>query len=133
VRWVFWPSLGLTLLLLAIGRPLLMIFGADYVSTYSVMAVLAVGLLARASIGPVERILNVVGLQRKCALVYLAAFIVNISVCLVLAPGYGALGVATATSGAFVVESVLLFMIAKRGLGLHMFVWPSKGPSRVSD
>jgi O-antigen/teichoic acid export membrane protein len=126
VRWVFWPSFGLTLLLLAIGRPLLMIFGADYVSTYSVMAVLAVGLLARASIGPVERVLNVVGLQRKCALAYLAAFTVNISVCLALAPGYGALGVAAATSGAFVVESVLLFIIAKRGLGLHMFIWPSK-------
>jgi O-antigen/teichoic acid export membrane protein len=133
VRWVFWPSLGLTLLLLAAGLPLLMIFGADYVSAYPVMAVLAVGLLARASIGPAERVLNVIGLQRKCALAYLAAFTVNISVCLVLAPGYGALGVATATSGAFVVESVLLFMIAKRGLGLHMFVWPSKGPSRVSD
>jgi O-antigen/teichoic acid export membrane protein len=70
--------------------------------------------------------LNVVGLQRKCALAYLAAFTVNISVCLALAPGYGALGVAAATSGAFVVESVLLFIIAKRGLGLHMFIWPSK-------
>jgi hypothetical protein len=42
---------------------------------------------------------------------------------MLLAPGYGAIGVAAATAGAFVVESVLLFMIAKRGLGLHMFVW----------
>jgi O-antigen/teichoic acid export membrane protein len=131
VRWIFWPSLGLALMLLAAGRPLLMIFGADYVSAYSVMAILVVGLLARASIGPAERVLNVVGLQRKCALAYLAAFTVNISVCLALAPGYGALGVATATSGAFVVESVLLFIIAKRGLGLHMFIWPAKPRPRA--
>jgi hypothetical protein len=33
------------------------------------------------------------------------------------------MGVATATSAAFVCESALLFLIAKRRLGIHLFVW----------
>ena len=123
VRWVFWLSLALSLLLLALGRPLLTLFGPDFVAAYPVMAILAVGQLARASIGPAERLLNVLGQQRACAVAYAAAFAVNIGACLLLAPAYGAIGAAIATAAAFVVESVLLFVIAKRGLGLHMFVW----------
>ena len=30
------------------------------------------------------------------------------------------------TAGAFVVESALLYLIARRRLGLHMFVWQSR-------
>jgi Na+-driven multidrug efflux pump len=40
-----------------------------------------------------------------------------------LAPSYGGAGAAYATAAAFVTESLLLFVIAKRRLGLHMFIW----------
>ncbi len=123
VRWVFWLSLALTLVILAAGRPLLSLFGPDFVAGYPVMAILAIGQLARASIGPAERLLTVLGQQRICAGAYSVAFAVNIGGCLVLAPAYGAVGAATATAAAFAVESVLLFLIAKRRLGLHLFVW----------
>jgi O-antigen/teichoic acid export membrane protein len=123
VRWVFWPSLALSLLIMALGRPLLMLFGPDFVAGYPVLLILAAGMIARASVGPAERLLNVLGHQRACAVVYAAAFAFDIGACLLLAPTYGAKGAAIATAGAFVVESALLFAIAKRGLGLHMFVW----------
>ena len=123
VRWVFWLSLAFSLVLLAFGRPLLSLFGPDFVAGYPVMAILAIGQLSRASIGPAERLLNVLGQQRACAVAYVAAFAVNIGGCLMLAPRYGALGAASATAAAFAVESALLFLIAKRSLGLHMFVW----------
>jgi len=88
-----------------------------------VMFVLAIGLLARAAVGPAERLLIMVGQQRVCALAYAGAFAVNLTGCLVLAKPYGGMGVAAATSAAFVVESALLFLIANRRLGLHLFVW----------
>jgi O-antigen/teichoic acid export membrane protein len=123
VRWVFWISLVLSVGILALGRPVLMLFGEDFVSGYPVMAILTVGMLARASVGPAERLLTMLGHQRACAVAYVAAFAFNLGTCLLLAPAYGAIGAAVATAGGFVVESVLLFAIAKRGLGLHMFVW----------
>jgi len=123
IRWIFWPSLAATLLILALGKPMLWLFGPSFVSAYPVMFVLAIGLLARAAVGPAERLLIMVGQQRVCALAYAGAFAVNLTGCLMLAKPYGGMGVAAATSAAFVVESALLFLIAKRRLGLHLFVW----------
>jgi O-antigen/teichoic acid export membrane protein len=123
VRWVFWPSLAVTLLIVALGHYLLMLFGAGFVAGYPFMAILAVGLLARASIGPTERLLNMLGEQRLCAWAYATAFAVNLVGAFLLAPRFGGIGVACATSAAFVVESTLLFVIARRRLRLHMFIW----------
>ena len=36
---------------------------------------------------------------------------------------FGGAGVAIATAAAILVESGLLFLIAKRRLGLHLFIW----------
>ncbi len=122
VRWTFWPSLAATLLILAIGWPVLALFGPNFVTAYPVMFILAVGLMARAAVGPAERVLTMLGQQRICVLVYVVAFGVNLNLCLLLAGPYGGIGVATATSIAFVVESILLALIVKRRLGLTMFV-----------
>ena len=129
VRWIFWLSLVATTLLLIFGRWLLLLFGADFAPAYPVMVILAAGQLVRASVGPAERVLNVLGQQRKCAIVYAAAFAFNITTCLLLAPKYGAAGTAIATAGAFVIESLLLFMLVKYTLGLHMFVWDWRAAS----
>jgi len=123
VRWVFWPSLAATLVLLTLGKFVLMLFGADFVAGYPFMMILAVGLMARASVGPAERLLNMVGQQRVCALAYAAAFAVNLIGCFTLAPVCGGIGVASATAAAFIVESSLLYVIARRRLGLAMFIW----------
>jgi O-antigen/teichoic acid export membrane protein len=123
VRWIFWLSLALTLVILAGGKPLLMLFGDEYVAAQPVMAILAIGMLARASVGPAERLLTMLGHQRVCAYAYIAAFAFNLGACILLVPEYGTIGAAIATAGGFVVESIALFIIAKRGLGLHMFVW----------
>ncbi len=123
VRWVFWPSLALTVLLLALGPWVLMLFGPGFEAGYPVMVILALGQLARAAIGPSERLLNMLGQQRICAVAYAAAFTVNIVGCVLLAPAYGGVGAACSTAAAFAVESTLLFLIARSRLGLHMLIW----------
>lgn len=127
VRWIFWLSLGLNLVILAGGEPLLRLFGDEYVAAQPVMAILSIGLLARASVGPAERLLTMLGHQRICAWAYVAAFAFNFGACLLLVPEYGTIGAAVATAGGFVVESIALFIIAKRSLGLHMFIWRPRG------
>jgi O-antigen/teichoic acid export membrane protein len=123
IQWTFWPSLAITVLLLIFGRPLLWLFGERFTEGYPLMFIIAVGLLARAAIGPVERLLNMLGEQRICALVYGGAFLLNVVLCLLLIPPFGAAGAATATAAALVVESILLFAVTKRRLGFHVFVW----------
>jgi O-antigen/teichoic acid export membrane protein len=63
------------------------------------------------------------GQQRVCAAVAAAAFAVNVALCLLLIPSWGANGAAIAVAAACVVESLLLFVLARRRLGLHLFVF----------
>lgn len=122
-RWTFWPSLAFAFVLLALGKPILMLFGEGFIEGYPLMFVLTIGLLARASIGPGERLLIMVGQQRLCAAIYATAFFTNLGLCLALVPYFGLVGAAASTATAIVVESTLLFVMAKRRLGLHAFFW----------
>lgn len=123
VRLTFWPSLAATVALLAIGKPFLWLYGPDFEAGYPLMFIVAIGLLARASVGPAERLLSMLGQQRACALVYATAFACNVVLCLVLIPRHGAYGAALATALSIVVESLLLFCVARARLGLHTFIW----------
>ncbi len=123
IKWTFWPSLAATLLLLAFGRPILSLFGPEFTGGYYLMFILAIGLLARAAIGPIERLLNMLGEQRVCALVHAGAFGVNFCLCMILIPHFGPGGAAIATASALVFESIALFAVTKRRLGLHVFIW----------
>jgi O-antigen/teichoic acid export membrane protein len=123
IRWTFWPSLAATIVLLAFGKPLLWLFGAQFVSGYDIMFVAAIGLVVRAAIGPVERLLNMLGHQHICALAYALAFVMNVVLCVVLVPRFGGHGAAAATSISLSFETVLLFWIVRRRLGLHVLAF----------
>jgi O-antigen/teichoic acid export membrane protein len=122
VKWTFWPSLLACALILAFGRPLLGLFGAHFESGYDVMFILAIGMLARAAVGPAERLLNMLGERKQCAFVYAAAFTINLVLCVVLIPRIGIEGAAVATSTAIIAESIMLYLVAKRRLGFHVFI-----------
>ena len=127
VRMTFWPSVGAVVVLLAVGRPLLGMFGHDFVSGYYLMYIIAVGLLARASVGPAERLLNMLGERRACAFVYAGSFALNLALCFLLIPRLGISGAAVAGAVTLVCESVSLFLVAKYRLRLHCFAFGRGG------
>jgi O-antigen/teichoic acid export membrane protein len=123
IKWTFWPSLAATLALLALGKPLLWLFGRQFVVGYDIMFIAAVGLVVRSAIGPVERLLNMLGHQHICALAYALAFVLNVALCVALVPRFGGHGAAAATSISLVFETALLFAIVRRRLGLHVLAF----------
>ncbi len=123
IKWTFWPSLAATLVLLALGKPLLFLFGAQFTAGYDIMFIAAIGLVVRSAIGPVERLLNMLGQQRACAMAYAAAFVMNLVLCILLVPQFGGYGAAAATSLSLAFETVLLFRIVKQRLGLHVLAF----------
>jgi O-antigen/teichoic acid export membrane protein len=129
IKWTFWPSLAATAALLAMGKPLLWLFGPQFVGGYGIMFVAAIGLVVRAAIGPVERLLNMVGQQNICALAYALSFAVNLGLCIALIPHFGGYGAAAATSIALTFETVLLFWIVRRRLGLHVLAFGKRDTS----
>src|ERR1035437_9329657 len=132
IRWTFWPSLAACALILAFGRPLLALFGAGFERGYSVMFILAVGMLARAAVGPAERLLNMLGERKQCAFIYAAAFAINLCLCVILIPRIGIEGAGVATSSALVAESIMFYFVAKRRLGFHVFIMGGASASTPS-
>jgi len=126
INWTFWPSLAATIVLLAFGKPLLWLFGPQFTTGYDIMFTAAIGLVVRAAIGPVERLLNMLGHQHICALAYALAFAMNAALCVVLVPRFGGHGAAAATSLSLTFETVLLFWIVRRRLGLHVLAFGRK-------
>ncbi|MET0879478.1 MAG: oligosaccharide flippase family protein [Tardiphaga sp.] len=126
IKWTFWPSLAATAMLLAMGKPLLWLFGPQFVDGYDIMFIAAIGLVVRSAIGPVERLLNMLGHQNICALAYALAFAINLALCLLLVPRFGGHGAAAATSLALTFETVLLFWIVRTRLGLHVLAFGTK-------
>lgn len=135
VAWTFWPSLAIGGIILAVGYPLLWLFGPQFTSGYGLMFVLAAGLLARSTVGPVENLLNMMGQQVACALALVATVAVNLSLNLLLIPQLGLYGAAIATSSAVVVEAVLLCVLARRRLGIDVLIWnrPTQAKTHASD
>ena len=131
IQWTFWPSLAATVLLLAFGKPLLWLFGAQFTTGYDIMFVAAIGLVVRSAIGPVERLLNMLGHQHICALAYALAFVMNVGLCIALVPHFGGHGAAAATSISLTFETVLLFWIVRRRLALHVLAF-GKGRSGIA-
>jgi O-antigen/teichoic acid export membrane protein/CelD/BcsL family acetyltransferase involved in cellulose biosynthesis len=123
VSWTFWPSVAVTVAVLACGPFILSLFGDDFQSAYPAMFILSVGLLARAATGPSEFVLNMLGLQNECAKSFAIAAGVSIALNLALIPFFGAFGAATATACAFATASGLNWRTARRELGLNLFVF----------
>lgn len=123
VRWTFWPSLVGTLFILAVGRPVLALFGPGFAEGHVVMLVLAAGFLLRASVGPAEFLLNMLGAQQWCAGVLLSSVALDMALLLALVPPFGIVGAAIATATALAAAAIMNYWVARRRLGLHIAVW----------
>ncbi|WOH85489.1 oligosaccharide flippase family protein [Bradyrhizobium sp. BEA-2-5] len=129
INWTFWPSLAATIVLLALGKPLLWLFGPQFVVGYDIMFVAAIGLVVRSAIGPVERLLNMLGQQKICATAYAVSFLMNVGLCIALVPRYGGMGAAASTSLSLTFETILLFYVVRSRLGLHVLAFGKRRPA----
>lgn len=125
VNWTFWPSLAGAVVILALGKPLLWLFSPQFTDAYPVMFVLAIGFLTRASMGPAEFVLNMLGEQWLCALVLVVSALLNIALSFALVPAFGMLGAAAATSTALVMAALMNYVVARRRLELEISIWNS--------
>ncbi len=125
VNWTFWPSLAAAILILLLGRPLLWLFGPDFLEGYPVMMILVAGFLFRSAMGPSEFLLNMLGEQNACAVVLVFTAVLNIVLNLALIPVFGLNGAALATALALIATALLQYLVARRRLGIDVAIWSS--------
>jgi hypothetical protein len=115
--------------ILALGKPILWLFGPQFVDGYFLMFILAIGPLARATVGPGRAALNMVGEQRACAVVYASAFATT-SRLRGADPAVRRRGRGDRDLRRDDLEAVLLYAVAKQRLGLHVFIWRPQSHER---
>ena len=123
VNWTFWPSLAGAVIILALGKPLLWLFGPQFEAGYPVMCILVVGFLFRSSMGPAEYLLNMLGEQALCATVLVAAAVLNIALNFALVPTYGLVGAACATSMSLIMAALMNSVVVWRRLEIEIAIW----------
>jgi O-antigen/teichoic acid export membrane protein len=129
--WTFWPSLAMAFAVLLLGKPMLSLFGPEFVAGYPLLFVLVGGVVARAAVGPAESLLTMTGNQNVCALVYALALSLNIVLNFMLIPEFGLWGAAIATAIAMAFEALALSFTVWRRLGIVMLVFlPSSHEAR---
>ena len=123
VNWTFWPSLAGAVIILALGKPLLWLFGPQFEAGYPVMAILVVGFLFRSSMGPAEFLLNMLGEQTLCAMVLTSAAVLDVALNFALVPTYGITGAATATAVSLVMAALMNSIVVWRRLEIEIAIW----------
>ena len=124
--WTFWPSL-VAAGLLALAAPVLMgLFGKDFGSGATLVPILLVALVARAFIGPSEQLLMMTNRQRTVTVIYGLAAMLNLGLVLVLAPRFGAVGVAFGASAASLAATVATAICIRRMFGCFIHAGSSQ-------
>lgn len=118
-RLTFWLTIVAVAMTLAAGPLLLRAFGPAFVAAYPVMAILAVGHIARAASGQAGELLVVAGRQRESILLGLAALALNVALTVALVLSFGILGAAIGTALALTGRSVALAWVVKRTTGIN--------------
>jgi O-antigen/teichoic acid export membrane protein len=121
-RWTFLPSVGAAVIAGLAAPLLLMLFGKDFDGGGYVTAILLLGLLCRAAVGPAEQLLVMTDNQIATAYAYAWAFVVNAGFGLALIPVWGGLGAAASTALAYGAASLLLAREVRLRLGFPVHV-----------
>ena len=113
-KWCFLPSAAAAVALLALGKPLLWMFGPDFTAAYPLMFIIAIGLLARAFAGPAQNLLVMAGHHDRVALILAVTIVICLGAGLALIPSMGLMGAAIATAAAFSFEAAASLLITRR-------------------
>jgi O-antigen/teichoic acid export membrane protein len=127
--WTFWLTVPTVLVMLALGHPLLAMFGSDYESGYGALAVLGLGLVARASVGQAGDLLVVLGHQRANLFAAVTSLVLNAVLVVALVPFLGILGAAIGTACSHAVRAAMLAYLARRHANLETFVLSVSRPA----
>ncbi|AWN38239.1 lipopolysaccharide biosynthesis protein [Methylobacterium radiodurans] len=116
-------TLAAGLAVLAAGPPLLALFGDGFAAGVPVLAVLVLGGVAASVFGPGEDLLTMLGGERLCAAITLAALLLAVLFGLCLIPAFGLLGAAASMAAATVLRAAALAWAARAMHGLATPVW----------
>lgn len=128
-RAILATSLPLAAVLIFFGAPILqLVFGEEYASGDTALAIMCLGQLVNAAMGSVAFLLNMTGHERDTAKGLMIAAIINILLNLMLIPPFGIEGAAMATAFSLAGWNIILYRLVRMRIGIDSSAigWYSK-------
>ena len=120
-RWLITFSIPLAIIFISFSSKIMLVFGAEYISSSSILIVLTIATFFQTVLGGAGPILSMSGYTRIVFWNSLVAFMLNIILNIILIPKYGIMGAAWATLISLLVIGVLRIIEVKKILGLSMY------------
>jgi O-antigen/teichoic acid export membrane protein len=118
-HWIFWPTLAISVVLTVAAKPVLGLFGSQFVSAHWILTVLLIGQLINAAAGSVGYLMTLTGHQREAAWVFGWVALVHIALNAIAITLFGTIGAAIATTISLSLWNIWLHTLVVRRLGLH--------------
>lgn len=113
-------SIPFVLVFVVLGQFLIRtLFGEAFVGAYVPLVILCAGQLVNASLGSVASLLNMTGHERDTTRSLVVSAVANVVLNVTLAPIWGAIGAAIATSATLIIWNVLMWRRVYARLGIH--------------
>ena len=129
-RLRFWGAVVAMVPLIWLGRPILGLFGEQFVDGYDALLILAASQVLSAALGPTARLLSVTGYQDQCLRVFLFSLIATIVLHAILIDQFGLNGAALAVFTVVLLQSIWLYILVVHHLGVHTWAF---APIRAED
>ncbi|MHB1813814.1 MAG: oligosaccharide flippase family protein [Steroidobacteraceae bacterium] len=124
VRITFAISVTGAMLLVIFGKTILTsVFGPKYLAAYLPMEILAAAQAVNVGFGSVDIILTMTGKQRLAIRGAGTAAVLNVVLCALLIPIWGAAGAAVAAACALLCWNSLMYFFAKRHMGINTAIF----------
>lgn len=115
-KWMLLPTVVGAVLLLLVAPLLLRIFGAEFVSGTTIVAILLSGVVAQAAGGPLQEALVVTGHQNSVSLIVAMSMLANLLLNVLLIMWLGIAGAAIASSICVMARVAAMWLTASRKL-----------------
>lgn len=122
---IFWTALPVFILYILFAKPILGIFGKEFIEGSVVLIFLSAGQLVNASCGSVGLLLNMTGNQNIFRNVMLVGGILNILLNLWLIPLYGIIGAALATAVSTIIWNLITSLCVYKIFGYWVGYYPN--------
>lgn len=130
----FWPSLGLSIVLIAFGPYVLGLFGPDFAKSTTVLTVLLAGQVVNAAAGSVGYIMIMTGHQNTSVKVYACVAAGHLLLLPIAVSLFGSIGAATVTALSLATWNVWLSGLTGRKVGIRTSALAGIGsPARWSS
>jgi O-antigen/teichoic acid export membrane protein len=121
--WIFWPSLTVAFFLFVLARPVLGMFGLEFMAASWDLKILILGQIVNALCGSVGYLMVMTGHQNKSVKVFALSTLINIAGNAIAIPLCGRVGAAIATSITMIFWNIWLSVLVKKHIGIHTSIF----------